>query len=171
MDYARSMTIFQRLVLVCLSTVLAMPSSTLASSFDKFTSINPPSLDADRPIGETIQIDHCETDNVEPRRPLELGRQQGVTPTPEAAATVQPSQGSLDSSSIESISAAATGSVIRRRVYLALAAGTVIAACLLLLLWAYVTLRDPVQRHRASMRMRQLRREERRSRRRKGLRQ
>jgi hypothetical protein len=168
MNLTRSMTMFQRLGLACLSAALAMPSSTLTSSIGRITSVNPSSLDADRPIGVNRQIDHGEAENVEHRWPLELGRQQDATPTPEPAATVQPSQGSIDPSNLESISDAATGSVIRRRVFSALAAGAVIAACLLLLLWAYVTLRDPFRRHRASVRMRQMRRDERRNRRRKG---
>ena len=168
MNSARSMTMFQRLGLACLSAALAMPSSLLTSSIGRITSVNPSSLDADRPIGVDRQIDHGEAEYVVPRQPLELGRQQDATPTPEPAATILPSQGSIDPSYLESISDAATGSVIRRRVFTALAGGAVIAACLLLFLWAYVTLRDPFRRHRASVRMRQMRRDERRSRRRKG---
>lgn len=167
MNSTRSMTMFQRLGLACLSAALTMPSSTLTSSSGIITRVNPSSLDADPSIGVNSQIDQGETANAEQRPTHEISRQQTATPTPEAAATGQHSQGSADPSSLESLSVAETGSVIRGRVFAALAAGAVIAACLLLLLWAYVTLRDPVRRHRASIRMRQLRREERRNRRRR----
>lgn len=57
-----------------------------------------------------------------------------------------------------------TGDTIRQRVFGTAIAGAAIAAGTLLLLWAYVTLRDPIGKYRASMRIWQQRREERRDR-------
>jgi hypothetical protein len=57
-----------------------------------------------------------------------------------------------------------TGDVIRQRIYSTLAAAAVLTVCSLLLLGAYVSLRDPLRRHWTEIRMREQRRQERRSR-------
>ena len=57
-----------------------------------------------------------------------------------------------------------TGDVMRRRIYSTLISTAVLTFCTLLLLGAYVSLRDPLRRRWIEMRMRELRRRERRSR-------
>ncbi len=79
------------------------------------------------------------------------------------SATVVPGEDSTDPP-IEAQAGGANGETIRKRVLGMTIAGAVIASLSLLLLWIYSLLRDPVRRHRASTRIRQLRREERRER-------
>jgi hypothetical protein len=91
----------------------------------------------------------------------------GYENRPASIATPSPTATSGDGSedpSAESKPGEATGEIIRRRVLGMTVAGAAIAAVSLLLLWVYNMLRDPLRRHRASTRIRQLRREERRER-------
>jgi hypothetical protein len=81
--------------------------------------------------------------------------------TPTATASSESDQGSA---SADAQQPNETGDIIRQRVIRTAIAGSAVAAGLLLLLWVYTSLRDPIQRHRASMRIRQLRREERKDR-------
>jgi hypothetical protein len=96
-------------------------------------------------------------------------------PTPTAAPTTTEGSQSLDgdpaSTSVTVEPVSDTGDAIRERILSTAIAGAAIAASTLLLLWVYVTLSDPVRRHRTSMRIKQLRREERRDRARRRQRQ
>ena len=60
--------------------------------------------------------------------------------------------------------AGATGEVIRRRILSTLSITVLLTTALLLLLWAYVSLRDPLQRRWNEVHLREQRRRERRSR-------
>jgi hypothetical protein len=57
-----------------------------------------------------------------------------------------------------------TGDAIRRRILTTLAIAALLTTCALLLLWAYVSLCDPLRRQWTEMRMREQRRHERRNR-------
>ena len=89
--------------------------------------------------------------------------QQNPTPTA-TTSTAEGAQGDPTASPVTVEPANDSGDAIRQRVYSTAIAGAVIAVSTLILLWAYTALSDPVRRHRASTRIRQLRREERRDR-------
>lgn len=96
--------------------------------------------------------------------------QQYATPI----ATVTTAEGSHSDPAASSFNTAPgsdSGDAIRQRVFSTAISGAAIALSALLLLWVYVTLRDPIRRHRASMRIRQFRREERKDRARRRQRQ
>ena len=87
-----------------------------------------------------------------------------ATPTPQPDATSDLAEQPDVPELIESQLRTDHGDVIRRRVFTVMVVAAGGTACLLVLLWAYASLRDPYLRRRASLRLRQERREERRSR-------
>jgi hypothetical protein len=90
-----------------------------------------------------------------------------VTPIPESEVTSQaPGEDDASTQSSED-----NGDIIRQRIITIMITAIAITAGLLLLLWAYVTVGDPFRRRRAASRIRQLRREERKSRLRRRRRQ
>ncbi len=164
MNLSHDLTMARRWGLILVVAFLAVLSSSFTSSDGVHTAIDATSKDRKRLIGSKLTIDRGIGPNTMRGSRQSNSTPAVTTPTPEPEATSQASAEDDASGSIETQPSEDTGDIIRRRVFTTIAIAAAVTACLLLLLWAYVTLADPLRRRRAAMKIRQMRREERRSR-------
>ncbi len=135
------------------------------SSFDEARAANDPAGSEEKRMIEAGDgFDPGSNSNSVQSPRQDTGQQALATPTPGSEILSQASAEDDPSRFLEARSSGDTGDIIRQRVFTTLTAAVSITACLLLLVWGYITLRDPLRRHRSAMRIRHLRREERRSR-------